>query len=158
MQTGAMSEHDGVNQSEPDPSSWERVRVWVTEHRTALTIVGVGVTAVARRVANGGGASGSTPRVTSAAPPLADAAKEAAAQASSRVAREFEALGRFYKNSAMDQTVKEAVRRNQRWTPDELEVLADTGKTALEKAVELKRTFNGVMAKAIEQGLSSKAP
>ena len=58
----------------------------------------------------------------------------------------------------MDQTVKEAVRRHQRWTQEELEVFADTGKTAMEKAVELKRTFNGVMAKSIERGLSSKAP
>ena len=47
---------------------------------------------------------------------------------------------------------------HQRWTPEELEVLADTGKTAIEEALELKRTFNGVMAKSIEQGLSSKAP
>ncbi len=96
--------------------------------------------------------------MTSAAPPLADAAREAAAQASSRVAKEFEALGRAYQNSAMDQTVTAAVRRHQRWTPEELEVLADTGKTAIQKAYELKRTFNGVMAKSIEQGLSSKAP
>jgi hypothetical protein len=58
----------------------------------------------------------------------------------------------------MDQTVQAAVRRHQRWTPEELEVLADTGKTAIEMALELKRTFNGVMAKSIEQGLSSKSP
>lgn len=123
-----------------------------------MTVAGVGVTALALRAVTGGGSSGGTPRVTSAAPPLADAVKEAAAQASSRVAKEFEALGRAYKNSAMDQTVTEAVRRHQRWTPDELQVLADTGKTATEKALVLKRTFNGVMAKSIEQGLSSKAP
>lgn len=155
---GPVSEPDDIAESGPDQTTWDRVRGWAKEHRTALTVAGVGVTAFALRAATGGGTSGGTPRVTSAAPPLADAAKEAAAQASSRVAKEFEALGRAYKNSAMEQTVKEAVRRHQRWTPEELEVLADTGKTAIEKALELKRTFNGVMAKSIEQGLSSKAP
>jgi len=153
-----MTEHDDIAESEPDLTRWDRLQGWAKDHRTALTVVGVGVTAFALRAATGGGTSSGTPIVTSAAPPLADAAKEAAARASSRVAKEFEALGRAYKNSAMDQTVKEAVRRHQRWTPEELEVLADTGKTAIEKAVELKRTFNGVMAKSIEQGLSSKAP
>jgi hypothetical protein len=158
----AMSEHDDTAESEPDPTRWDRLRGWAKEHRTSLTVVGVGVTAFvtafALRAATRYGTSVETPRVTSAAPPLADAAKETAARASSRVAKEFEALSRAYKNSAMDQTVKDAVRRHQRWTPEELEVLADTGKTAVEKAVELKRTFNGVMAKSIEQGLSSKAP
>ena len=158
MQTGDVSERDDITESDPEPTGWDRLRGWVKEHRTALTVAGVGVTAFALRAATRGGTSGGTPRVTSAAPPLADAAKEAAAQASSRVAKEFEALGRVYKNSAMDQTVKDAVRRHQRWTSEELEVLADTGKTAIEKAFELKRTFNGVMAKSIEQGLSSKAP
>ena len=161
MQTGAASERadDGdTAESGPEPTRWDRLRGWTEGHRTALTIAGVGVTAFAVRAATGGGTSGGTPRVTTAAPPLADAANEAAAQASSRVAKEFEALGRTYKNWAMDQTVKEAVRRHQRWTPEELEVLADTGRTAMEKALALKRTFNGVMAKSIEQGLSSKAP
>lgn len=159
MQTGAVSERDDdgdTAESGPEPTRWDRLRGWTAEHRTALTIAGVGVTAFAVRAATG--RSGGTPRVTAAAPPLADAAKEAAAQASSRVAKEFEALGRTYKNWAMDQTVKEAVRRHQRWTREELDVLADTGRTAMEKALALKRTFNGVMAKSIEQGLSSKAP
>lgn len=58
----------------------------------------------------------------------------------------------------MDQTVTQAVNRFRRWTPEELEVLRDAGKTALEKALECGRTFNGVMAKAISIGASSKAP
>lgn len=158
MQTGPVSERDETSESDPDQSRWERFSGWAKNHRTPLMVAGLGVTAFALRAAAGGGTSIGTPRVTSAAPPLADAAREAAAQASSRVAKEFEALGWAYQNSAMDQTVKAAVRRQQRWTPEELEVLADTGKTAIQKAYELKRTFNGVMAKSIEQGLSSKAP
>ena len=58
----------------------------------------------------------------------------------------------------MDQTVGQAIRRHQRWSPEELAVLRDTGKTALEKALELGRTYNGVMAKSIKEGAPSKAP
>lgn len=89
-----------------------------------------------------------------AAPSLA----ESAAAASERVYREFEALGRAYHEAAMDQTVAQAVNRHQRWTPEELAVLRDAGKTALEKALELGRTFQGVKSKAIRIGASSKAP
>jgi len=151
---------DGENllngETEGDEGAWTRLRGWPREHRGFLALVGLGVAAVALG-ALGRGSDG--PRtVTSSAPALADAAREAAAQASSRVAKEFESLSRAYKMSAMDQTVGQAVRRHQRWTPEELAVLGDSTKTALDKAFELGRTFNGVMAKSIEQGLSSKVP
>ncbi|WP_456695501.1 hypothetical protein [Aeromicrobium sp. P5_D10] len=83
---------------------------------------------------------------------------ESAGAASERVAQEFQALGDAYNMAAMDQTVAKAVSRFQRWTPEELEVLRDAGKTALEKALELGRTYNGVRAKAIRIGAISKAP
>ena len=83
---------------------------------------------------------------------------ESATEASSRVANEFAAYGLKYNNAAMQQSFAQAVNRHQRWTADELAVLRDTGKTALEKAFELGRTYNGVRAKAIREGFSSKAP
>ena len=74
------------------------------------------------------------------------------------VADEFDALGRDYRMAAMDQTVGQAFRRHQRWTEEEMSVLRDGTKTALDKALELHRTFNGVSSKSIREGLSSLAP
>lgn len=115
------------------------------------TVVAVGAAALAA-IALRGRRTGRA--IVADAPALA----ESAAEASERVYQEFQALGRDYNMAAMDQTVTQAVNRFQRWTPEELEVLRDAGKTALEKALELGRTFNGVMAKAISIGASSKAP
>jgi hypothetical protein len=114
-------------------------------------LVAVGAAAVAAIALRGRGAGRA---IAAATPALA----ESAAAASERVYQEFQAVGRDYNMAAMDQTVAKAVNRFQRWTPDELEVLRDAGKTALEKALELARTYNGVMAKAISIGASSKAP
>lgn len=99
-----------------------------------------------------------------AATPAAKAAQEVARQAAEKaeriaqVAREFDALDYAYQSAAMDKSVIGAFRRHQHWTPEELAVLADPAKTALEKALELRRTFYGVKTKAIQMGFSSKPP
>ena len=116
-----------------------------------LVAVGAAAAAVAAIALRGRGAGRA---IAAATPALA----ESAAAASERVYQEFQAVGRDYNMAAMGQTVAKAVNRFQRWTPDELEVLRDAGKTALEKALEVGRTYNGVMAKAISIGASSKAP
>ncbi|HEY0952375.1 hypothetical protein [Nocardioides sp.] len=113
--------------------------------------LGLGAAAAAAVALRG---RGSTHALKDAAPALA----ESAAAASERVYREFQALGREYNMAAMSQTVAQAVNRHQRWTTEELAVLRDPAKTALEKALELGRTYNGVMSKAIRMGASSKAP
>ena len=158
------SNNEGADEhvGERNPGVWSGLHGWTKEHRKHLLALGVGLTAVAlgaRFRATGI----TTPDVNAAAvakaaAKAAEAAAERAAEASARVAREFEALGRDYNMAAMDQTVGQAFRRHQRWDSEELAVLREQGKTALEKALELGRTYNGVKAKAIREGLSSKAP
>lgn len=151
---------DLESQPDDDRGAWNRLWGWSKEHSKPLLFLGLGVTAVAV------GVRGRETRRTAAAlesaavaaKVAAQAAVEAAAAASERVYQEFQALGRDYNMAAMDQTVGQAIRRHQRWSSEELAVLRDTGKTALEKALELGRTYNGVMAKAIKEGASSKAP
>lgn len=145
-------------ENELDPSAWARLRGWAIEHRMPLVALGIGLTAAAAVFGVRARVAGGPRSVAESAAAVAKAAADAAAAASSRVAGEFEALGKDYKMAAMDLTVGSAIRRHQRWTQEELAVLADTSKTAVDKALELQRTFNGVMAKAIWEGFSSKAP
>ena len=85
-------------------------------------------------------------------------AAQAAAEASSRVADEFAALGHAYKVAANTQTWPQAINRYARWTPEQLAVLRDPTMTAVDKALRLGRTFESVMAKSIRIGASSKTP
>lgn len=153
-----LPDHD--TESGSDQAAWPRLKGWTRKHRNHLLAVGVGLTAAAAVVARARGAGGGSAVVDTAKAAAAAAAKaaDAAAEASSRVIGEYEALGRDYIKAAMDQTVAQAPRRFQRWTPEEMEVLRDAGKTALEKALVLGRTFEGVKAKSIKEGLSSKVP
>ncbi|WP_300390045.1 hypothetical protein [uncultured Nocardioides sp.] len=149
-------EYEGEREYEVEQRVWTRLRGWSKEHRKPLLLLSFAVTAAALG-ARGRGA-GSTGSVTESVTTVGKAAVDAAAEASERVYSEFQALGREYNLAAMDQTVGQAIRRHQRWTPEEVAVLRDTGKTALEKALELGRTYNGVGAKAIKEGASSKVP
>lgn len=151
-----MTDEDHPPDRESDQGAWTRLRGWSKKHQRPLLILGFGFTAAAL-VTRGRGA-GNDGSVMDSAAVAAEAAAAAAAEASERVAREFQALSRDYNMAAMDQTVGQAIRRHQRWSPEELAVLRDTGKTALEKALELARTYNGVMAKSIKEGASSRAP
>lgn len=101
---------------------------------------------------------GRSPVATGAVQTSASSAAQVAAEASSRVAKEFAALGQAYKTSANKLTFPQAVNRYARWTPEEVAILRDTTTTALDKALRLGRTFDSVMAKSIRIGASSKAP
>lgn len=89
---------------------------------------------------------------------VAVSAEQAAAAASSRVAKEFAALGDAYRVAANKQTFSQAINRYARWTAEELVVLRDPTMTALDKALNLGRTFEAVMAKSIRIGASSRTP
>ena len=142
----------GLDPATTDQSAW-----WVPV-LTAAGVIAAGVVIFRR------GGRVKAAAVMAAATPAAKAAQEVARQAAekaeriSKVIQEFAALDYAYQSAAMDQSVKGAFRRHQHWTPEELAVLADAGKTALEKALELGRTFYGVKEKSIQMGFSSKPP
>lgn len=119
--------------------------------REVLIALGIAATAAAAALALRGRAPVATGNV-------ALSAAQSLAEASSRVAEEFAALGHDYQLAANAQTWTQAVNRFARWTPEELAVLRDPTLTAVDKALLLGRTFHGVMAKSIRIGASSKAP
>lgn len=121
--------------------------------RKALLTIGIAATAAAVFVLRG-----RSPVATGAVGSSASSAAQAAAEASSRVAEEFAALGQAYKTAANKMTFPHAVNRYARWTPEEVAILRDSTMTAVEKALKLGRTFDSVMAKSIRIGASSKAP
>lgn len=157
LHTVPMGDQQFPRTTEPDnPGALSRARQWSRDHRGKLLVAGAAITAAAVALRVRGG-NGSGPLVLTAVTAAKEAAESAAA-ASTRVADEFDALGRDYRMAAMDQTVGQAFRRHQRWTEEEMSVLRDGTKTALDKALELHRTFNGVSSKSIREGLSSLAP
>lgn len=109
--------------------------------REVLIIVEIAVTAAAAATAFA--LRGRAPVATGA---VAVSAAQAAAEASSRVADEFAALGHAYKIAANTQTRSQAINRYARWTPEEVAVLRDPTMTAVDKALRLGRTFESVRA------------
>jgi hypothetical protein len=124
--TDGESQRENESERDDDRGARNRLWGWSKEHSKPLLLLTLGgAVAVGTRIRETSRGAAAFEAAAVAARVAAQAAADAVAASEERVAGEVQALGREYNMAAMDQTVSQAFRRHQDWSPEELAGLRD---------------------------------